>query len=715
MAVAGVYFAMKMREASERVTNLPTLIDSIRLEPSVIVANDGTVLYRVSQEYRKPVNYDEIPQVVKDATIAAEDKRFFEHSGIDYFAWGRVLFDSASEGRVTGGASTLTMQIAKRLYTSPARSIDRKVEDMALAIMIERKLTKEQILELYLNQVFYGEGAFGIQAAADVYFGKTLDDLTLGEAALLARLVRRPSRENPFANLDKAIENRNLVLRIMRDEDMITTAEFEAAIAEPVELRERRFGSGARRLQAPYFVDAVLSELEDLGIDISEGGYRVETTLDPAMQRITEREVERTVRDHARNRVSTAAFLLMDRRGEIKAMVGGVSYNRNQFNGVTQGRRQPGSAFKPFVYAVAFQSNAWSPTKAVSNGPLTYQPRYPGGPSWTVRNASNRYGGMVSPLTAMAWSYNVAAVRVMEAVGPARVANFCRTNFGFTSELDPVLPLALGATAVSPLEMARGYSVFMLGGDRVEPMMIRRIVNPQGDIIRSFQPTYARNMLARHVAADIDYMLREVVVNGTGSRARNVVNARGKTGTTSDNRDAWFCGYTDELIGIGWVANEQPGANGGWVYPPMAPGAYGGTVTVTMWAPIMAEAQKRLGEKPREFIKPASMGRTTVAPEHEDMTSDVEPPSTIQDEFESLPPIRSGGTDPSTVVPPPTEPVNPPVETGNRRSEESQVQVDICAESGEIANFYCPEVRRRYLPAASAPRSVCHLHGPGGT
>lgn len=722
-AVFGVYFALKLRDASAKIPNLPSVMDELSRKPSVILAVDGTELYRVSNEYRRAVNYASIPKLVINATLAAEDKRFFEHHGVDYWALGRVAFGAASEGKLAGGASTLTMQLAKRVYTSPEKRVDRKVEDIALAIMIERQLTKQQILEMYLNQVYYGEGAFGVQAAADVYFGKALKDLTVSEAATLARCVRRPSRENPFANLDRAIENRDVVLDVMLEEGMITMAQHDEALKEPLRLNKRAFASGERRLYAPYFVDAVLEQLDHQGIDISTGGFRVETTLDPRMQRITEREVARTVRENRRQRVNTAAFVLLDKVGQIKAMAGGVDYDRNQYNMVTQGRRQPGSSFKPFVYATAFQLDAWRPGKAVSNARLTYPPAFPGAKPWVVHNSSNRYGGMVSVQSAIANSYNVCAVRVMEETGATRVSDFCHTNFGFTSQLDPVLPLALGATAVSPIEMARGYSVFMLGGDRFEPYMITRVIGPDGRVVKAFQPEYVRNVLAPHVAAWMDYLLRSVVTSGTGHRAKSVINARGKTGTTSDNRDAWFCGYSDELMGIGWVANEQrgPGDPPRWTYPPMASSAFGGTITVTMWAPIVGECQKLMKERPRDFDAPEGIRSRSYDPPQEPVDEPFPEVVTPLDEI-------APGSGTGVVVPPPSEPVekptrdpvreptaaptSPPDRRTERPANTNYVYYEICAASGKQANFYCPETVRRRYPEGQGPPGVCTVHGP---
>ncbi|HRJ33083.1 MAG TPA: PBP1A family penicillin-binding protein [Fimbriimonadaceae bacterium] len=669
-----------LNKASGMVTNLPEIMSSLEIEPTVILSSDGKELFRMAAENRDPVRIEEVPQVVRDATLAAEDKRFYGHSGIDYWAIGRVLFTNAREGRLSQGGSTLTMQIAKRVYSEGERTYQRKVQDMALAVMMERKLTKDQILELYLNQVFYGSGAYGIQAAARVYFGKSLDQLTASEAATLARCVRRPSQENPFSNKEKALQNRNIVLGIMREEKMITDAEYQKAINDPLKLRASRPAQTAAGTKiAPYFVDYVLDQIQAQlpDVDISRGGYRIETTLNLRMQENAEDAVRSLVRRNRRAGITTGAFLLTDRDGRILAMVGGVNYDRNQFNVAYQGRRQPGSSFKPFVYAAAFEMGELSPQDSLSNAKFSVTD--PGtGKVWSPKNSSGRFGGMVSVRTALAMSLNVPAVRVIEKIGPDNAVSFCQSTFGFTSRLDPVLPMVLGSEEVTPMELAQGYSVFQLHGDRATPFGVRRVYGPDGSLVIDNQPLIRRGVMSEERATEMDALLRSVVTSGTATRARGVVNARGKTGTTSENRDAWFIGYTDTLVGVGWIASERRSGNR-WVYDEM-PGVYGGTYTIQMWTQVMKFSQEKLGEKSRTIKE---IGRATaIQPETpvEDPPArelpDRSAPATPDDEW-TLPPLEPAPRLPENPqpddrpkTPPPdpastggTEPNTPPTST----------------------------------------------------
>lgn len=707
-------FSKALRWAEGQLPKLDTITASLNVEPSVILAADGTVLYRAIAEYRRPVTFDEIPPVARNAVLAAEDHRFFEHRGVDYISALRAALTNVREGQMAEGASTLTMQLAKRLYTSPEKTLQRKMRDAALALQIERRKSKNEILRLYMNQVYFGNRAYGIKAAAEVYFGKNLDQLTIADAALLAGMLQRPSRTNPYRNYEAAIARRNVVLRRMFEEGMITEAEHSAAVAEEPKLRERAFESGARHLKAPYFVDYVLAVLEDElpGIDLLQGGYRIETTLNVRAQEAAERAVESVVDENRRRGVTTGAFLLMNARGEIKAMVGGADYSRNQFNVITQGRRQPGSAFKPMVYATALSLGAITINSAISNQQLTItDPR--GRTRLWPRNANNKYSDSVSVRTAMAASINVPAVRLNEKVGPRTVANYSRDVFGIRSPLDPVLPLALGASAVRPIELAEAYSVFMLEGDRVRPFGVRRIIGPDGQTIRNFTPRTFRAVLDTRVARDVDSLLRAVVTSGTGRSASSIRDARGKTGTTSDNRDAWFVGYTNSLLGVGWIGNEQRVGNR-WVYNEM-PRVFGGTVTIHIWVRAMRVALEVLGDEPvrtrGEDIELEPLGDEPI----DEIPVDNRPLSIPSTEpAEPVEPPDPARTNPGPTEPPPAAPVRPyPTRPGHQSPPDSDaVEVEICVDSGQRASIYCPETVKRSFPKGQEPRRACPLHGP---
>lgn len=712
--VVATTFSKALSWAEGQLPKLDNITASLNVEPSVIVASDGTVLYRAIAEYRRPVTFDEIPPVVRNAVLAAEDHRFFEHRGVDYISAIRAVLTNVREGQMAEGASTITMQLAKRLYTSPEKTLERKMRDAALALQIERRKSKNEILRLYMNQVYFGNRAYGIKAAAEVYFGKSLDQLTISDSALLAGMLQRPSRTNPYRNYEAAIARRNVVLRRMLDEGMISEAEHAAAVAEEPVLRERRFESGARHLRAPYFVDYVLGVLEEElpGIDLLSGGYRIETTLDVRAQEAAERAVKSVVEENRRRGVSTGAFMLMNAQGEIKAMVGGVDYGRNQFNVITQGRRQPGSAFKPMVYATALSTGAITINSSISNQQLTITDSRGRTRLWP-RNANNKYSDAVSVRTAMAASINVPAVRINEKVGPRTVANYSRDVFGIRSELDPVLPLALGSSAVRPIELAEAYSVFMLEGDRVRPFGVRKIVGPDGQTIRSFAPRTFRAVLDRRVARDVDSLLRAVVTSGTGRSAASIKDARGKTGTTSDNRDAWFVGYTNSLLGVGWIGNEQRVGNR-WVYNEM-PRVFGGTVTIQIWVRAMRVAQEVLGDEPVRQRGEDILFEPLVDQPADEIPVDNRP--TADPDPEPAEPARPIEADP--VPPTPSEPpaalpgrAVPPRPSPSAPADGETVQVEICVDSGQRANMYCPETVKRSFPKGTEPRRTCPLHGP---
>lgn len=710
MVAVLLFWQRQLDLAAAKLPELPNVVREVYRTPTQIVSSDGETLFTVTSQYRKPLRLHEIPQHVLDAMLAAEDKRFYQHDGVDEWALMRVAWTAARDGRSSQGASTLTMQIAKRVFTGTERTIERKLKDMALATVIERTWTKDQILEFYMNEVFFGAGAYGIAAAADVYFGKSVQDLTVGEAALLARCVRRPSDDNPFLDPTRAKANRDVVLSVMHDEGMIDSSEFVRAKAEPITLRPRPPMLLTSEKRAPYFVDWVLEELrrELPGVDVTQGGYRVETSINLRMQAVAEEQVGNLIRRYRGRRITTAAFLLMDREGRVLAMVGGADYKNNQFNIVTQGRRQPGSAFKPFVYAAALEYGVLSPYSSISNAPFVL--RAAGAKPWVPRGGGT--GGYVTMATALRQSINVPAVRTMDMVGPSNVIHLAHKGFGFRSELRPYLSLALGAAEVSPLEMAEGYSVFMRGGDRVRPTGILRVYGPDGNVAKEIPPAVTYRTVRVATARDLDLMMRGVVTGGTGTGASSVANARGKTGTTSDFKDAWFCGYTDTLLGIGWVGNEvlrtQADGSRRARYASMG-GVFGGKVVAPMWASIVRPAQQMLGES-RRYVPsaPAGSSRRRERTEDDEVRVPVYPEDDQPAETEApeAPPIPD--EEPAFIPP------EPPVEAVpiSRDEPRAMVVVEVCADTGRRATAYCPERSLRTFAVGSGPSSSCTAHRP---
>lgn len=707
---ASLYAKRQLDWAAGVVPELPEKMVVLSAEPTLILDRNGTVLETIQTEFRKPVRLKDVPDKVIKATLAAEDKRFYNHQGVDYWAMGRAFVTTATGKRVEG-ASTITMQIAKRVFTNSEKTLDRKAQDIALAIMIEQKLTKEQILELYLNQIYYGSGAYGISAAAEVYFGKKLDDLSVGEAAMLARCVRRPSQDNPFADQETALRNRTIVLDIMRDEGWVSQTEFEKFKKEPLKLNKTRKESSKERL-APYFCDYVRAYIKDKfpDLDLSKGGYRIETTLDWKLQKVSEQNVRQMVAQNRHLRITTSAFVLLDNEGRVLAMVGGPDYKKNQFNVITQGRRQPGSSFKPLVYATAFEVGALHPGGSVSNAPYLIP---------TDNGRGKRYvkgggkGGSVSIRTAIASSINTPAMWACKEAGVENVVQMAHQAFGIKSELPVVESIALGADEVTPLEMAVAYSVFQSGGDRVEPFGVAKIIGPDGVPLLINHPNPARRQLSAASAQGIDACLRAVVTGGTGRAASPVTNARGKTGTTSDNKDAWFCGYTDKYIGVGWVANATVEKNGRVRYAPMDDYVMGGHLVAPMWKRILQKAQDLYGEDARKMNGVRDIGTTEDSePDVTNATNEPsEEPAVVDDSSPTIPEPGTGeDTAPDAAGGNTAQPEEPLKAPSQDDGGAQVVFVEICADSGARASIYCPERVRRAFRSGKEPKGRCRIH-----
>lgn len=720
--VFGFMVMFALRKANDSMAGLQEKLIAIDSPSTVIYARDGkTLLYRASSEYRKLIDsYGEIPKVVIDATLAAEDKRFFEHRGVDVIAVMRSAVANMREGRRAQGGSTITMQLSKRLFTSTEKSLARKVEDAAIAVEMEKRLTKKEILLAYLNQVYYGQGAFGIKAAADVYFGKRdLKRLTVAEAAMLARLVRRPSYENPVVNLDAAVANRDTVLKVMREERMISESEYRAARTEKPKLRPKQFGSGERIYAAPYFTRYVIDQLhrDHPGVDLGTAGWTVVTTLDPDLQRVAEDAVESLVERYRRRRVTTGAFVLLNEDGQILAMQGNRSWEKDEFNVIAQGKRQPGSSFKPFVYFSALSTGVLKPGDRVSNEPFIL--RDGSGKVWAPKNSGGSSGGTFSIPAAIANSKNLPAVHVTDMVTPNVAAAYAKDVFGFKSKISPWPSMALGTNEVSPLEMAEGYSVFMLHGNRFTPFGIVQILDQDKNVIRAFEPKIVEHIGDEGVASYMDMCLRETVLYGTGKAASGIRDARGKTGTTQDARDAWFCGYTNNLLGIGWIANVQYDEKGVASYRPMADNVFGGTVTVEMWTKVVRAAQKKRGYGTARANSPITR-TNSMAAEIEGARKPPETPVEKTVPTEEVPVEATGAPppdeEPPVKNPPITEPPlkEPPLKEPPRTDPpvEDQVIVEVCAESGQKASIYCPETVTRNYGRRDAPKRWCRIHGP---
>jgi len=527
------------------------LFTVVRQETLTIKASDGTILRQEGPATREQLTLDEIPKPMVQAFLAAEDRRFYQHNGVDYQGIVRAVVANLRSRDVVEGGSTITQQLARILFLNQERSFLRKLREMRLSQKIEEKLTKNQILERYLNLVYLGSGAYGVGDAAWVYFSKSIDELSLSEMATIAALAPAPSSFSPVVNPELAKQRRNIVLQRMQEDGFITKAQLDQATAESLTVK----ASLPKRLQviAPYFTTYVQKELPKyVSPEIIEaGGLTVETSLNPTWQKEGEAAVDKAIKENGRwQRFKQAALVAIDpRNGEIKAMVGGKDFGKNQFNRVTQAMRQPGSTFKSFVYASAIAAGK-KPTDGYKDAPFVVD-------GYEPKNYSESFRGWINMRDALTYSLNIVALRVLLDVGFEPTIKLAHA-MGIKSNLQPTYSLALGSWEVNLLELTSAYGTFATNGMHVEPHGIRRILNRRGDVIWSanFKPERA---LDEGTSAIMTSMLQNVVNEGTGKPAQLNDNrsVAGKTGTSDEYRDLWFVGYIPQLVTGVWLGNDD--------------------------------------------------------------------------------------------------------------------------------------------------------------
>ncbi|MDJ0981374.1 MAG: PBP1A family penicillin-binding protein [Kiloniellales bacterium] len=537
--------------------------------PSVtLLAADGSVLANYGQLYGEAVDVGDLPPHVPQAVIAVEDRRFYSHNGVDVFGLARAMLANIRAGRIVQGGSTITQQLAKNLFLKPDRTLRRKVREVLLAFWLERKFSKDQIMTLYLNRVYFGAGTYGVDAAARRYFGKSAREMTIYEGAVLAGLLKAPSRFNPTRNLDAAEGRAQLVLQAMVETGFIGEAEAIAALTKKTNLASIA-GSGTR-----YFADWILNEVRSY-VGYSDRDLIVQTTLDLPLQKAAQEEVAKTLEQEGEGReAGQAAMVVMTPDGSVRAMVGGRDYGESQFNRATQALRQPGSAFKLFVYLASFE-NGLHPDRRFVDGPIKIG-------RWAPKNYADRYYGDVTMREAFARSLNSVAVQVSQATGPETVADAAR-RLGVTSDLDPQPSLALGTSEVSLLELTTAYAVFANRGFGVWPHGIKEIRDSTGRVVYKRVSSGAGQLVRARQVDQMNDLLRATVEWGTGKGAKFEWPAAGKTGTSQGFRDAWFVGFTASMIAGVWVGNDD-GA-------PMK-GVTGGGLPARLWARVMRRALK---------------------------------------------------------------------------------------------------------------------------
>ncbi len=561
-------------------------------EPSVLYGTRDDPFASLAPEFRIFVPLSRVPKLVQQAVLDIEDTEFYEHGAVSLKGMARAALRNLTSAKVKEGGSTITQQLAKSLFLSPERTFSRKVKEIQLAGEIERRYRKDKILEMYLNAIYLGGGAYGIEAAARTYFSKSVEQLNLPEAALLAGLIKAPSLYSPFADLKRSKARRDVVLTRMKTLGHITLAQANAALAAPVTLKPFFRGRGT----ASYFVDYLRKDLDARygRALLSRGGLRIYTTLDLEMERAAVdalqsgvKGIEKTLAGRRKGAQRDPAGLegalvaLDPATGEIRAMVGGLDYAKSQFNRAVQARRQPGSAFKPFVYATAFE-RGFTPATLVDDFPTSYSiPKDGQYVEWSPENYDRKFRGPVTLREALEESINVPTVRLLEAVGVDPVARLAH-RMGIKSELRPEYGLALGVSEVTALELTSAYAVFANRGLRLPVTGIRRVVGPNGEVLEAASSAGER-VLSEEVAFLMTSLLQGAVERGTakGGRVRGWQIAA-KTGTTQDAADMWFVGYTPTLAAGLWVGYDQPRAIGSH--------ETAGRLAAPVWADFMRRA-----------------------------------------------------------------------------------------------------------------------------
>lgn len=565
-----------------------------------IFAYDGELIASLYRENRQIVPLAEIPAVLQRAVIAIEDERFYSHRGVDFRGIARAMWRNLRKGELLEGGSTITQQVARMLFLSQERVISRKAAEMVLAVEIERRLTKDEILERYLNQVYFGQGAHGVEMASRVYFGKPVREIMLPEAAMLAGLIRAPSVYSAPQNSALAKRQQGVVLSRMEAVGYISGEAAAAARSAPMRLVPSS-NAGLVGIRAPYFVSFILNRLlETYGEDlVYKGGLQVHTTLDLKAQAAAEKAVRAGLETAKRRRLNMgqAALVAVDAQsGAVRAMIGGADFAQSQFNRAWQARRQPGSAFKVFVYTAA-TANGIPPTRLLENAPITY--KIVGAPDWSPKNYDGKYSEPVTLRRALERSINIPAARMVYELGPERVIEIARA-MGIESPLQPHLSLALGSWDVTPLEMASAFAALANGGVRLHPLAITKVTDPRGKVLEEHRPR-RQAAIPPEVAYVVTDLLKGVVERGTGTAAAIGRPAAGKTGTTDDYRNAWFVGYTPHLSAAVWVGNDDN--------TPMNR-VVGGGIPAEVWSAFMKTASSRY--PPDDWATPEGVVVTTV-------------------------------------------------------------------------------------------------------
>lgn len=713
LAAAGAFLAgLVIALAYPNLPSLEVLTDYRPKIPMRIYTAEGALIGEFGEERRSVISIKEVPEQLKHAILAAEDERFYQHTGIDYLGVARAAYANLTQGGRRQGASTITMQVARNFFLSSEKTLTRKLYEVLLAFKIENNLEKDQILELYVNQIYLGQRAYGFAAASQIYFGKSLDKLSLGEAAVLAGLPKAPSAYNPVANPQRARQRQQYVLRRMKELGHINDQQQAEAAKAPLQVRREvdNFAGIHGEFLAEMVRQAVYDQYPD---EAYTKGFRVYTTIrkvdqeaayeavrrglltydrsqgyrgpeafielaagateddydealaehadvddlraalvltantkeihavlrngematisgeglrfaaraleDKAVQRRIRRgAVIRLLRDEKKNwqvvqlPEAEAAFVSLDpNNGAIRALVGGFDFNRNKFNHITQAWRQPGSSFKPFIYSASLEKG-FTPATVIADEPIVIEAEVTGSQRWEPKNYDGKFEGPLRMRTALAKSKNMISIRILQSIEPKYAQDYI-TRFGFDADKHPpYLTMALGAGSVTPLQMARGYAVFANGGFLIQPHFIQKIVDDRGNQLGTAHPPRAGDEALRVIDArnafTMDSMMQDVMRYGTAASASKLGrrDLAGKTGTTNDFVDGWFCGYQPELVGVAWVGYDQPKTLG--------KNQTGGRIALPIWIDYMGRVLKGVPEAQRVVPEGVVSARTDTDP-----------------------------------------------------------------------------------------------------
>ena len=544
---------------------LPDIEQSVartRQPSTTITAENGNEVKTFGSVYSEVIHLNELPSYVPDAIISTEDRRFYSHFGFDIIAFTRAMLTNIFMGRYAQGGSTISQQVAKNLFLTQQKTIKRKTQELLLAFWLEHKFTKEQILTLYLNRVYLGAGTYGIEAASQKYFQKSSRDMNLLEAAIIAGMLKAPSRYNPFASEERALSRAKVVLQNMVNNNTLTEKQMRYALTLPIGEDKSYKVQGA-----DYFADWVYREVNDY-IGERDNDIYVYTTLNQEIQENAEKILRQAILSAKNRNVSEGAVVVLDKQGEVKAMVGGIDYRKSQYNRAVSALRQPGSAFKPFVYLTALQ-NGWKPQDLIEDVPLTIG-------KWKPENYDKKYHGSVTLSDALAKSLNLATINLSESLSRKDIIRTAK-KMGISTPIENSPSLALGTFEVRVLDMATAYSSIANGGYATWPHAIKEIYTRDGYQLYQREADTQNRILDEQAVAELTTMLEQVIRQGTGRKAKISGFAAGKTGTTQDYRDAWFVGFTDKYVIAVWVGNDDNS--------PMK-GITGGTLPAEIWRKI---------------------------------------------------------------------------------------------------------------------------------